>query len=157
MRTRLSLVPGVNVTIGQPISHRIDHMLSGTRANVAIKVFGDDLHELRSIGERVPAAVAGVTGLVDLSVEQQTDIPTVRVQFDRAALRRVGLQAGVAAEALETALVGREVGQILDQQVAVPLLVRYPAADAPISTPSARRRCARPQAAAVPWRRWPRS
>ncbi|MDP2389675.1 MAG: efflux RND transporter permease subunit, partial [Acidobacteriota bacterium] len=64
VRTRLSLVPGVNVTIGQPISHRIDHMLSGTRANVAIKVFGDDLHELRSIGDRVQAAVAGITGLV---------------------------------------------------------------------------------------------
>ncbi len=131
VRTRLSLLPGVNVTIGQPISHRIDHMLSGTRANVAIKIFGDDLHQLRSIGEGVQAAVSGIVGLVDLSVEQQTDIPTVRVQFDRAALGRLGLQSGVAAEALETALVGREVGQILDQQVAVPLVVRYPDADEP--------------------------
>jgi CzcA family heavy metal efflux pump len=131
VRTRLSLLPGVNVTVGQPISHRIDHMLSGTRANVAIKVFGDDLHELRSLGARVQAAVAAVPGLVDLSVEQQTDIPTVRVQFDRAALGRYGLQSGVAAEALETALVGREVGQILDQQVAVPLVVRFPVAEFP--------------------------
>lgn len=131
VRGRVSLLPGVNVTIGQPISHRIDHMLSGTRANVAIKIFGDDLHELRSIGERVQTSVSGVAGLVDLSVEQQTDIPTVRVQFDRAALGRFGLQAGVAAEALETALVGREVGQILDQQVAVPLVLRYPDADEP--------------------------
>jgi Cu/Ag efflux pump CusA len=131
VRTRLSLLPGVNVTVGQPISHRIDHMLSGTRANVAIKVFGDDLHELRSLGARVQAAVAAVPGLVDLSVEQQTDIPTVRVQFDRAALGRYGLQSGVAAEALETALVGREVGQILDQQVAVPLVVRFPVAGFP--------------------------
>jgi CzcA family heavy metal efflux pump len=131
VRSRLALLPGVNVTVGQPISHRIDHMLSGTRANIAIKVFGDDLHELRAIGERVQAAVAPIPGLVDLSVEQQTDIPTVRVHFDRAALGRYGLQAGVAAEALETALVGREVGRILDRQVAVPLVVRYPAADAP--------------------------
>jgi CzcA family heavy metal efflux pump len=131
VRTRLALLPGVNVTVGQPISHRIDHMLSGTRANIAIKIFGDDLHELRTIGERVRAAVAPVPGLVDLSVEQQTDIPTVRVHFDRAALGRYGLQSGVAAEALETALVGREVGRILDRQVAVPLVVRYPAADAP--------------------------
>nr|MBA2556542.1 efflux RND transporter permease subunit [Chloroflexota bacterium] len=131
VRTRLSLLPGVNVTIGQPISHRIDHMLSGTRANVAIKIFGDDLYELRSIGERVQTSIANVSGLVDLSMEQQTDIPTVRVQFDRAALGRYGLQSGVAAEALETALVGREVGQILDQHVAVPLVVRYPAAGAP--------------------------
>jgi CzcA family heavy metal efflux pump len=131
VRTRLARLPGVNVTIGQPISHRIDHMLSGTRANVAIKIFGDDLQELRTISERVQAVVEGVPGLVDLSVEQQTDIPTIRVQFDRAALGRYGLQSGGAAEALETALVGRQVGQVLDQQVAVPLVVRYPAADAP--------------------------
>jgi Cu/Ag efflux pump CusA len=131
VRARLALLPGVNVTVGQPISHRIDHMLSGTRANLAIKVFGDDLTELRAIAGRVQSAIDGIDGLVDLSTEQQTDIPTVRVQFDRAALARYGLQSGVAAEALETALVGREVGRILDQQVAVPLVVRYPAADLP--------------------------
>ncbi len=125
VRERLSLLPGVNVTIGQPISHRIDHMLSGTRANIAVKVFGDDLQALRGLGTQVQTAVAPIPGLVDLSLEQQTDIPTVRVQFDRAALGRYGLQSGVAAEALETALVGREVGQILDGQVAVPLVVRF--------------------------------
>ena len=130
VRARLSLLPGVNITIGQPISHRIDHMLSGTRANIAIKVFGDDLQELRALGARVQAAVSSVPGLVDLSLEQQTDIPTVRVQFDRAALGRYGLQSGAAAEALETALVGREVGRILDRQVAVPLVVRLAAPDA---------------------------
>jgi CzcA family heavy metal efflux pump len=131
IRTRLSLVPGVNVTIGQPISHRIDHMLSGSRANLAIKIFGDDLQQLRDLGTQVQAAVQGIEGLVDLSVEQQTDIPTVRVNFDRAALGRYGLQSGAAAEALETALVGREVGQILEGQLAVPLVIRYPQADAP--------------------------
>jgi CzcA family heavy metal efflux pump len=131
IRTRLSLLPGVNVTIGQPISHRIDHMLSGTRANLAIKIFGEDLPQLRDIAARVQDAVQDVAGLVDLSVEQQTDIPTVRVNFDRAALGRYGLQSGLAAEALETALVGREVGQILDGQIAVPLVVRYPYADRP--------------------------
>ena len=71
----------------------------------------------------------GIDGLVDLSVEQQTDIPTVRVNFDRGALGRYGLQSGAAAEALETALVGREVGQILEGQIAVPLVIRYPQAD----------------------------
>jgi CzcA family heavy metal efflux pump len=131
IRSRLSLLPGVNVTIGQPISHRIDHMLSGTRANIAIKIFGEDLQALRDIGARVQSAVQGIDGLVDLSVEQQTDIPTVRVNFDRGALARYGLQSGTAAEALETALVGREVGQILVGQVAVPLVIRYPEADRP--------------------------
>jgi CzcA family heavy metal efflux pump len=131
IRARLSLLPGVNITIGQPISHRIDHMLSGTRANLAIKIFGEDLQQLRDLGAQVQAAAQGIEGLVDLSVEQQTDIPTVRVNFDRMALGRHGLQAGTAAEALETALVGREVGQILEGQIAVPLVIRYPQADKP--------------------------
>ena len=131
IRSRLSLVPGVNITIGQPISHRIDHMLSGTRANIAIKIFGEELPVLRDLGAQVEKAAQGIEGLVDLSAEQQTDIPTVRVVFDRAALGRYGLQTGVAAEALETALVGREVGQILDGQIAVPLVIRYPQADKP--------------------------
>jgi CzcA family heavy metal efflux pump len=131
IRSRLSILPGVNITIGQPISHRIDHMLSGTRANIAIKIFGEDLQALRDIGAEVQSAVQGIEGLVDLSVEQQTDIPTVRVNFDRSALGRYGLQSGVAAEALETALVGREVGQILVGQIAVPLVIRYPEADQP--------------------------
>lgn len=131
VRARLSLLPGVNITIGQPISHRIDHMLSGTRANLAIKIFGEDLQQLRDLGVQVQAAAEGVEGLVDLSVEQQTDIPTVRVHFDRIALGRYGLQSGTAAEALETALVGREVGQILEGPIAVPLVIRYPQADKP--------------------------
>ena len=131
VRSRLSLLPGVNVTIGQPISHRIDHMLSGTRANIAIRIFGEDLQALRGVAAEVQAAVQGIEGLVDLSVEQQTDIPTVRVTFDRRALARYGLQSGVAAEGLETALAGREVGQVLVGQIAVPLVVRYPAADKP--------------------------
>ena len=73
-----STLPGTNVTIGQPISHRIDHMLSGTRANIAVKIFGDDLATLRRLGERVRDAVSGVPGVVDLSLEQQMDIPFVR-------------------------------------------------------------------------------
>jgi CzcA family heavy metal efflux pump len=131
IRRRLSLLPGVNITIGQPISHRIDHMLSGTRANLAIKIFGEDLQQLRVLAGQVQTAAQGAAGLVDLSIEQQTDIPTVRVQFDRAALGRHGLQSGAAADALETALVGREVGQILQGQIAVPLVVRYPQIESP--------------------------
>ena len=109
IRDRLSLVPGTNVTVGQPISHRIDHMLSGSRANIAIKIFGDDLVLLRAIGNQVVRAVTDVAGLVDVALEPQADIPTVRVGFDRAGLARHGLPAGQAALALETALLGREV------------------------------------------------
>jgi Cu/Ag efflux pump CusA len=125
MRDRLSLVPGMNFTLGQPISHRIDHMLSGTRANIAVKIFGDDLLTLRDLAKEVQAAMKDVRGVVDLSIEQQMDIPTVRVAFDRAALARYGLQAGDAARGLQAAFIGETVGHIFEGQVAFPLVLRY--------------------------------
>ncbi len=125
IRERLSLVPGTSITVGQPISHRIDHMLSGARANIAVKFFGPDLNVLRALGTRGLAVMQGVPGLVDVALEPQADIPTVRVGFDRAALARHGLPAGQAAATLETALLGRRVGQIIDGQLAVPLILRY--------------------------------
>ncbi len=126
IRQRLSLVPGMNFTIGQPISHRIDHMLSGTRANIAVKIFGDDLQALRALARDVETAMRGVPGVVDLSTEQQTDIPMLRVRFDRGALARYGMPAGTAAQALQTAFVGQEVGQVFEGQLAFPLVLRYP-------------------------------
>ena len=75
LRQKVTLLPGTNVTIGQPISHRIDHMLSGTRANIAVKIFGDDLPTLRAAGEQVKAQMAQVPGVVDLSTERR---PTFR-------------------------------------------------------------------------------
>ena len=113
LRRDLSLIPGMNITIGQPISHRIDHMLSGTRANIAVKIFGEDLYTLRALGDKVRQAMATVPGVVDLSVEQQLDIPTLSVRFDRkaGALRRDdqgrrpptggGLQGVTASRVLE--------------------------------------------------------
>jgi CzcA family heavy metal efflux pump len=127
IRRRLSLVPGMNVTVGQPISHRIDHMLSGTRANIAVKIFGPDLPLLRDLAREVETAARAVPGAVDVAVEAQANIPTVRVHFDRAALARYGQPAGAAAEAMRTAFVGRQVGQVFEGQVAFPLVVRYPA------------------------------
>jgi len=145
IRSRLSLVPGVNITIGQPISHRIDHMLSGSRANIAVKIFGDDLRTLRDLAKQVENAMRGTEGLVDLSTEQQTDVPMIRVKFDREAVARYGLQPGAAAAALRTAYSGNEVGQVLEGQLAFPLVVRY-AGDSlqeigriPIDTPSGAR------------------
>jgi CzcA family heavy metal efflux pump len=127
IRQRLSLVPGMNVTVGQPISHRIDHMLSGTRANIAVKIFGPDLEVLRDLARGVETVARDVPGAVDVAVEAQANIPTVRVHFDRAKLARFGLPAGAAADAMRTAFVGREVGQVFEGQVAFPLVVRYPA------------------------------
>ena len=125
VRERLSLVPGAAVTVGQPISHRIDHMLSGARASIAVRIFGPDLGTLRALGEQAAAAMQGTAGLVDLAVEPQADVPTVRVGFDRGALARHGLPAGEAASMLETALLGRRVGQILDGEWPAPLVLRY--------------------------------
>jgi CzcA family heavy metal efflux pump len=128
IRDRLSLVPGTSVTIGQPISHRIDHMLSGTRANIAVKIFGPDLPVLRKLARHVETLTRGVSGAVDVAMEAQANIPTMRVHFDRLELARHGQQAGAAAAAMRTAFVGREVGQIFEGQIAFPLVVRYPTA-----------------------------
>src|SRR5687767_220403 len=125
IRDRDSLLPGTNVTIGQPISHRIDHMLSGTRANVAVKIFGDDLQLLRGLAAQVQAEMAQVDGVVDLSTEAQTEIPTLRVKVQPEAAARYGIPSGEAAEALQTARAGRVVGQVLEGQVTFPLVIRY--------------------------------
>jgi Cu/Ag efflux pump CusA len=125
LRQKASLLPGTNVTIGQPISHRIDHMLSGTRANLAVKIFGDDLRVLRQLAGQVQTEMAQVPGVVDLSTEAQTDIPTLDVRVDSAAAARHGLETGAVAGALQTARIGRTVGQVLEGQIAFPLVVRY--------------------------------
>jgi Cu/Ag efflux pump CusA len=125
IREKVSVLPGTNVSIGQPISHRIDHMLSGTLANIAVKIFGDDLRELRVLGRQAQAAMSGVPGVVDLALEQQTDIPTLRVRPDPARAARFGLPAGEVADRIQTVLVGREVGRILEGQVSLPLIAKY--------------------------------
>lgn len=125
LRQKATLLPGTNVTIGQPISHRIDHMLSGTRANIAVKVFGDDLQVLRQLASEVRLAMAAVPGVVDLAVEAQTDIPTLKVKVDPALAASQGVGTGEVAESLQMARVGRVIGRIFEGQVAVPLVVRH--------------------------------
>jgi CzcA family heavy metal efflux pump len=125
IREKVSVLPGTNVSLGQPISHRIDHMLSGTLANIAVKIFGDDLRELRILAHQAQAAMSGIPGVVDLSLEQQTDIPTLRIRPDPALVARFGLPAGEVADRLETVLVGSEVGRILEGQVSFPLVAKY--------------------------------
>ncbi len=128
LRRKLSAVPGTSITIGQPISHRIDHMLSGTRANIAVKIFGDDLATLRRLGEQVKNVMTGVEGTADVSLEQQPDIPFLTVKFDRTSIARYGLQISDVAEAIETAFAGQEVSRILEGRAAFDLVVRYEAA-----------------------------
>ena len=124
LRRDLGSIPGVQATFGQPIGHRIDHMLSGTRANIAVKIFGRDLRTLREIAEQANSVMSEIPGIVDLSVEQQTDIPLLRVDFDRTAIKRYGLRVGDVARALETGFRGRVVSQVLEGRVAFDLIVR---------------------------------
>jgi CzcA family heavy metal efflux pump len=125
IRQKVTLLPGTNVSVGQPISHRIDHMLSGTRANIAVKIFGDELPMLRALAKQVNEVMKNVPGVVDLSVEQQTDIPTLRVKVDQAAASRYGVRPGEVTEAVRTAFVGSDAGQVLEGQISFPLVVRY--------------------------------
>lgn len=126
LRQRFASIPGTNVVIGQPISHRIDHMLSGTRANIAIKLFGEDLAELRKLGAQIESLVAEIPGAVDVAMEEQSEIPFVQVKFIRPALANVGLSVSEAAEILETAFTGTTVGRIAEGQANFDLVVRLP-------------------------------
>jgi CzcA family heavy metal efflux pump len=124
MRQALAQVPGAVVTIGQPLSHRIDHMLSGSRAAIALKLFGDDLEKLREVAERVKQVAERTPGAVDVSIEQQVDIPELEIRVDRDAVARFGLTTGEVAEAVEHAFAGETVGTVLEGQRSVELLVR---------------------------------
>jgi CzcA family heavy metal efflux pump len=125
LRRELSILPGMNITIGQPIGHRIDHMLSGTRASIAVKIFGDDLSELRRLGSEVEDLMRSVPGVADLAREQQSDIPFLRVRLDRAAIARHGLRVGDVARALEVASGTRVISEVLDGQSVFELAVRF--------------------------------
>jgi CzcA family heavy metal efflux pump len=116
IRERLSRFPGMVVNVGQPISHRLDHLLSGVNAQIAIKVFGDDLATLRAKAEEVRAAMATVPGVTDLFVEKQVLIPQIRIQIHRDAAKTYGIQVGDLARTLEAALYGKTVTEVLDGQ-----------------------------------------
>lgn len=128
LRREFSAIPGTSVTIGQPIGHRIDHMLSGTRANIAVKVFGSDLYGLRDVGAQIERAMQGVDGLADLQLEQQTDVPQLRIRADRTALARYGMTVGQLADAIDVAFNGRVVSQVLEEGRSFDLVVRFPEA-----------------------------
>ena len=125
LRAELTAVPGTQITIGQPIGHRIDHMLSGTRASIAINLFGPDLYQLRDVAEQIRAVAAEVPGTVDLAVEQQADVPQVRIAMDRAAMARYGVNPDHLAEMIDVAFAGETVSQVLEGQESYDLVVRF--------------------------------
>jgi CzcA family heavy metal efflux pump len=125
LRADFEAIAGASIVIGQPISHRIDHMISGTRANIAVKIFGPDLATLRVLAEQVRAQMQDVPGVVDLALEEQTNLPFATVRFDRDALARHGLSVRDVAETIETAFYGKIVSRVRTGAYAFDLSVRY--------------------------------
>lgn len=125
IREKLAVIPGVNVNVGQPISHRLDHLQSGVRAQIAVKLFGDDLATLRSKAEELRNVMAGVEGATDVQIERQVLIPQVRFNVDRARAAQYGLSPGEITETLETALNGRTVSQAIEGARRYDVVVRF--------------------------------
>jgi len=124
IRKDLKQIPGVAINIGQFISHRFDEILSGVRAQVAIKIFGPDIHTLRETGKRVKDIMSTVDGVEDLQLEQQIDVPQVIVEYDREKAARYGLNIGNLADITETSLNGIAVSQVVEGQKTFDLFIR---------------------------------
>lgn len=124
VRHKLSTIEGANIEIGQPISHRIDAMLSGTQAAIAIKIFGDDLNRLFSIGNRIKEAVADVDGIADLNVEQQVERPELKILPRPELMARYGISEPALNEAINVMLAGETVSQVYEGSKSFNLVVR---------------------------------
>jgi len=125
VRKKLAGISGANITIGQPIGHRIDHMLSGTRANIAIKIFGDDLNKLFSLSNLIKNEIQNIDGLVDLSVEQQVEIPQIQIKAKRDLLNHYGISIGAFNEFVDAAIAGEKVSDIYEGAKTFDLVVRF--------------------------------
>lgn len=124
VRQKLSQISGANIEIGQPISHRIDAMLSGTRANIAIKLFGDDLNKMFSIGNHIKGSISGVEGLADLNVEQQIERPQLKITPKREMLAKYGISVPEFSEFITVALAGKVVSQVYEKGQSFDLTVK---------------------------------
>ncbi|MES2830550.1 MAG: efflux RND transporter permease subunit [Pseudomonadota bacterium] len=125
IRTRLAVLPA-GIAIGQPISHRLDHLLSGVRAQVALKISGDELDTLRGLAESLRARLVNVPGLVDLSVERQVLIPQITVRIDYRKAAQAGVSPGQILEAVQTLSEGKRITQIVDGSRRFDLVIRLP-------------------------------
>jgi len=114
VRAKLNTLPGVNVEIGQPISHRIDAMLSGTRANIAIKLFGTDLDKMFLLGNQIKAAIEGIPGIADLNVEQQIERPQLQIVPNREMMAKYGITPSEFNDMVEVYLAGKVVSQVYE-------------------------------------------
>lgn len=114
VREKLSVLPGVNIEIGGPISHRIDAMLSGTKANIAIKLFGSDLNRMYEIGQKIKTSISGVEGIADINVEQQVERPELNITPKREMLARYGITLPEFAEVVRVMMEGEVVSTVYE-------------------------------------------
>ena len=124
VRETLANIPGIAVTVGQPLEHRIDHMLSGTRANIAIKLFGTDLSNLFMIGSRIQKSIQSIDGLVDVSVEQQTETPQLQIRANRGMLAKYGITIEDFNHFIELAFEGEKLADVYEGQRSFDLVLR---------------------------------
>jgi Cu/Ag efflux pump CusA len=124
VREKLGTITGANIEIGQPISHRIDAMLSGTKANIAIKLFGDDLNKMFSLGNRIKDAIGDIPGIADLNVEQQIERPQLKIQPKREMLAKFGITLPEFSEYVNVALAGKVISQVYEQGKSFDLIVK---------------------------------
>jgi CzcA family heavy metal efflux pump len=125
VREKMAGISGVNITLGQPIGHRIDHMLSGTRANIAIKIFGTDLNQLFTISNQIKNTIQGIPGLVDLSVEQQVEIPQVQIKAKRDIMNQYGITIGDFTEFVDIAFAGEKVSEVYEGNKRFDFVLRF--------------------------------
>lgn len=125
VRTKMAGISGASITIGQPIGHRIDHILSGTRANIAIKIFGPDLNKLFSLSNQIKSTIGGIDGLTDLNVEQQIEIPQIQIKANRELLNHYGISIGEFNRFIDVALAGEKVSDIYEGVATFDLIVRF--------------------------------
>lgn len=114
VRRKLAVLPGVNIEIGGPISHRIDAMLSGTKANIAIKLFGSDLNKMYEIGQKIKTSISGVEGIADINVEQQVERPELNITPKREMLARYGISLPEFAEVVRVMMEGEVVSTVYE-------------------------------------------
>ncbi len=126
MRRAVATIPGVQVSFGQPISHRIDHMISGSKSSLAVKIFGTDLTVLRGLAARAEKMMGEVPGIVDLGSQEQAVVPQILLELDRAAMSRRGITAADLSTTIEALFQGAEVGEIVDEGMPVRIVVRFP-------------------------------
>lgn len=125
VREKLSKIGGINISIGQPLGHRIDHMLSGTRASIALKIFGHDLNLMYNLANEIKNKIQDIDGLVDLNVEQLVEIPQIQIRPRREMLARYGIAQNEFAEFVETAIAGHKVAEVYEDNTNFDLVLRY--------------------------------